>query len=106
METKDLLGRRLRELRKKKGLTLERLGETAGLDVKYLGGIERGRENPTVATLEKLAGALSVKVHQILSFEHEIHGERQLRRRITQILEKCDEKELQTIIRLVTAIKD
>ena len=106
MGTKELLGRRVRELRKARGLTLERLAEKANVDVKYLGNIERGKENPTVATLEKLAGALSVKVHQILTFEHELQGERLLRRRISQVLEKCDQKELQTILKVVNAIKD
>ena len=106
MDMKELLGRRVRDLRKKRGLTQERLAEVAGMDVKYLGGIERGKENPTVGTLEKLAGALSVKVRQILDFEHEVRGKRLLRRRITQILGKCNEKELQVIFRLVSAIKD
>ena len=106
MNTKELLGKRVRELRKKRGLTQEQLAEKANVDVKFLGNIERGTENPTVGTLQKLAGALAVKAHQILSFEHEIQGERLLRRRITQILDKCDEKELHTIFKLVSAIKD
>ena len=106
MDTKELLGRRVRELRKKRGLTQERLAEKATVDVKYLGSIERGTENPTIGTLEKLASALSVKVRQILDFEHEVQGKRLLRRRINQVLDKCDEKELQTILRLVSMIKD
>ena len=106
MDTKELLGRRLRTLRKTRGLTLERLAEKASVDEKYLGNIERGKENPTIATLEKLAGALSVKINQILTFEHETKGERSLRRRIMQILEKCDEEELQLILKLVNSIKE
>ncbi len=106
METKELLGRRIKELRRKRGLTQERLAERANLDVKYVGNIERGKENPTVATLERLAGALSVKMDQLLSFGHQIQGERQLRRRIIQILNKCDEKELQLILRMIGGIKD
>ncbi len=106
MNTKELLGRRLRDLRKRRGLTIERLAEMADVDVKYLGSIERGNENPTVATLEKLAGALSVKLHQILNFEHEATGKKLLRRRIMQILDKCDERELQTILKMVSAVKD
>lgn len=106
MDTKELLGKRVRELRKKRGLTQEQLAERANVDVKYLGNIERGRENPTIGTLEKLVNALSVKLHQILNFEHEVQGERLLRRRIVQILEKCDEKELRAILRLISAIKD
>jgi len=106
MDTKELLGKRVRELRTKRGLTQERLAELADMDVKYLGSIERGTENPTVGTLHKLADALSVKIHQLLSFEHNIQGEKLLRRRITQRLEKCDEKELQVILKLVGAIKE
>ncbi len=106
MNTKELLGKRVRELRKKRGLTQERLAEKANVDVKFLGNIERGKENPTVGTLEKIAGALSVRLHQILNYEHQLQGQRLLRRRITQILDKCDEKELRTILKLVSAIKD
>ena len=106
MDTKELLGRRVREIRKKRGLTQEQLAERASVDVKYLGNIERGHENPTVGILEKLAGALSVKIHQMLDFEHELQGVRPLRRRIQQILDRCDENELQTILKIVSAIKD
>jgi transcriptional regulator with XRE-family HTH domain len=106
MKIKELLGKRVRELRKKRGLTQEQLAEKANVDVKYLGNIERGKENPTIGILEKLAEALSVKLHQILDFEHELQGERLLRRHIAQILDRCDERELQRILRLVIAIKD
>ncbi len=106
MDSKDLLGRRIRDLRKRKRLTQERLAEMAGVDVKYLGGIERGTENPSIGILDRLAKGLSVKVHQILTFEHEILGERMLRRRIVQALDKCDETELQIILKLIIAIKE
>ena len=106
MDTKDLLGKRVRELRKKRKFTQEKLAELAGIDISYLGNIERGTENPTVATLEKLAAALSMKSYQILNFEHELQGEKSLRRRLAQILDKCDETELQLILKMVTAIKD
>ncbi len=106
MDTKKLLGRRLRDLRKKRGLTIERLAEIADVGEKYVGDIERGKENPTIGILEKLANAMSVKLHQLLTFDHEIQGKRLLRRRIIQVLDQCDEKELQTILRLVSAVKD
>lgn len=57
MNTRELLGRRLRDLRKKRGLTIERLAEIADVGEKYLGDIERGKENPTIGTLEKLVNA-------------------------------------------------
>jgi len=106
MNTKELVGRRLRELRKKRRLTQERLAEKASVDLKYLGSIERGSENPTIGTLEKLATALSVKVSQMLEFEHQLKGEISLRRRIGQMLDKCDEQELQIILKIINAIKN
>jgi transcriptional regulator with XRE-family HTH domain len=106
MDTRELLGKRVRELRKMRKLTQERLAELAGVDISYLGNIERGTENPTVATLEKLADALSIKPHQILNFEHVLQGEKALRRRLNQILDKCDENELQMILKMISAIKD
>lgn len=106
MDTKELLGKRVRELRTKRGLTQERLAEMADIDVKYLGSIERGTENPTIGTLQKLAEPLSVKIHQLLTVEHNVRGEKLLRKRIIQRLEECDEKELQVIVKLIGAIKE
>lgn len=106
MDAREQLGRRVRELRKKRGLTQERLAEAASVDVKYLGNIERGRENPTIGILEKLANTFSVRVSQILDFEHEVKGKRLLLRRVTQALDKCDEEELRIILRLIRSIKD
>ena len=47
MDTKQLVGERIKALRMKKGLTQEELAEVVGINPKYLSGIERGRENPT-----------------------------------------------------------
>lgn len=106
MTIRELLGRRLKDFRKRRKLTQEKLAELASVDVSYLGNIERGRENPTVETLEKLGSALGVQSYQILISEHELTGERPLRRRINQILEKCDQPELQLILKLIRAVKD
>src|SRR2546428_13843186 len=101
MDTKELLGRRVRELRQKRKLTQEKLAELAGVDISYLGNIERGTENPSLAILEKLSTALATKPHHILNFEHEMQGEKALRRRIVQVLDKCNESELQMILKFV-----
>lgn len=56
------LGARLRALRRARGFTQERLAERAGLSYKFVGEIERGQGNPTLATLVALAEALDVDV--------------------------------------------
>jgi transcriptional regulator with XRE-family HTH domain len=55
------LGRRLREIRLKKGLRQQDLQER-GMSYKYYQRIEEGKVNPTLRSLEKLAFALGVSV--------------------------------------------
>ena len=53
-----LFGQRVREERLAQGLTQEALGELCGLHWTYIGGIERGERNPTLAKVEQIAAAL------------------------------------------------
>ena len=55
-----LLGETLRRFRKDKGLTLEKLGEMAGLGRGQLSRIENGRQEATLSTLAKILGCLGV----------------------------------------------
>jgi transcriptional regulator with XRE-family HTH domain len=60
-------GKRLRELRNKRGLTQEKLSELAEIDYKYLQKIE-GKNPPNIKleTIEKLAKTLKVKPSELL----------------------------------------
>ena len=60
------LHERLRELRSERGLRLKDIAETAGISVPYLSDLERGRTNPSLDTLQTLAGAYSISVHDLL----------------------------------------
>jgi transcriptional regulator with XRE-family HTH domain len=50
----------VRRLRKERGLTQEQLALDAAIDLTYLGGIERGRRNPSVVVLGRVGEALGV----------------------------------------------
>jgi transcriptional regulator with XRE-family HTH domain len=60
MEWARIVGMNVRRLRRDRGLTQERLALDASIDLTYLGGIERGRRNPSVAVLGRLASVLGV----------------------------------------------
>ncbi|MGE0333841.1 MAG: helix-turn-helix domain-containing protein [Gammaproteobacteria bacterium] len=60
MDMRRLVGRNVRRIRIKKGLTQERFAEVSGFSQQYISGLEQGRRNPTVVTLYELASALGV----------------------------------------------
>lgn len=61
MRWEESVGRKVRTLRKAKGLSQEALAHDAGMAMRYLAGIERGEENPTLAILVRIAGALGIE---------------------------------------------
>ena len=55
-------GAHIRALRHERELSKEEVAHRAGLHVTYLSGIERGRRNPSLKNLRRIAGALDVPV--------------------------------------------
>ena len=60
------LGRAVRELRARRGLSQEELGFRAGLHRNYVGAIERGEINPTFRVLLKLERGLALPLSEII----------------------------------------
>lgn len=57
---KTLLGQRIREQRRKKGWTMDKLAEKADLSVNYVGDLERGVKTPSLDTFIRIVEALDV----------------------------------------------
>jgi transcriptional regulator with XRE-family HTH domain len=57
---------RIKELRERRGMTQEQLAREAGIGRSYLARLETARQDPTLSTLEKIAGALRVKVARLI----------------------------------------
>jgi transcriptional regulator with XRE-family HTH domain len=62
-----ILARNVGRLRRQKGLTQEELAFEAKIDLTYMGGIERGRRNPSLLVMVRIAKALSVPLPKLLS---------------------------------------
>ena len=60
MDMRKLVGRNVRRIRQKRGLTQEKFAEISGFSQQYLSSLENGRRNPTVVTIYELATALGV----------------------------------------------
>jgi transcriptional regulator with XRE-family HTH domain len=64
-ELQTAFGRRVRDLRKARGLSQEELAERAGLHRTYVGGIERGERNPSLVNIGQIVQALGVNVREL-----------------------------------------
>lgn len=59
------LGRKVQETRHRKNISQVELAEAIGLTPTYVGFIEQGVRNPSIATLDKIARALDVKLSEL-----------------------------------------
>jgi transcriptional regulator with XRE-family HTH domain len=62
-----ILGKNVRRLRQQKRLTQEKLAFEAEIDLTYIGGIERGKRNPSLLVMARIADALSVPLAKLLN---------------------------------------
>jgi len=68
MSSGKKLGENLRKWRLKKNMSQVDLATALGVDRAYISNIENGRMNPTLSTLEKIAGALGISSSELLKW--------------------------------------
>lgn len=62
------VGKKVREIRTSKGLSMEEVANEANIEYRQLGRIERGEVNTTLISLLKVSDALKVEVREFLHF--------------------------------------
>ncbi len=67
MNIKQKFGNKIKELRKQKGLSQEKLANLADIDRTYLPTIEKGERNVSIEVVEKLANALNVEIKDLFN---------------------------------------
>lgn len=70
MDTKKLLGKRIKELIKEKKLSQEKLAELIEVEPTTLSNIVTGRNYPLLSTLEKILEVLNVDFMDVFNFQH------------------------------------
>jgi transcriptional regulator with XRE-family HTH domain len=104
MEERTLVGRRIKTLRKTRGLSQEKLAELAETSPKYVSRIETGRENPTLDLFLRLAKGLTVDPYEIFQFEYEGERPRRLRKKLESLVAEVKEEDLPRMVRVLEAL--
>jgi len=61
-----IVGKNVRRFRQRADMTQEQLAFAAEIDLTYVGGIERGKRNPSVLVLVRIATALGAEPAELL----------------------------------------
>lgn len=63
----EVFGTSLRQIRREKGLSQERLAELTGLSTNFIGEMERGLKAPGLTVVVRLSVALGTSVQELLA---------------------------------------
>lgn len=100
---KELLGKRIRELRQAKHLSQQELAEKIGIDQRNLSNIECGNSFPS-KSLTRLAKALNIDLQELFDFEHYALDKISMIDYINKNLDSLSSSDLQTIYRLIKSM--
>ena len=70
MDIKKLLGKKIKEIRKSKNMTQEKLAESIGIEPASLSNIENGKYYPTAENLEKILKTLEIAPNELYHFDY------------------------------------
>jgi len=101
---KNAFGKKLKQIRKSKGLTQERLAELAGVHEKHISKLETGVYFPTYSTLNKVLKALDLSIEDTgLDFEKVSLNDNPFYTKSIQILNNATAPELEFYYNLLAA---
>jgi len=105
MDTKKLLGERIKELRKKKGFTQDKLSEIVEIDSKHLSRIECGSNFPSLELLNKISFTLEIEPQVLFSTSH-LKDKKTLLKEINNILEKENLENIRSFYKILVGLVD
>lgn len=67
------LGKNIRHYREQKGLSQDKLAESAGMSTVFISRIEQGKKSPSLESLIKIANAISATSDELLGYQVQNH---------------------------------
>lgn len=100
---KKLLGKRIRHIRKKNGLSQEEFAELISIDPNSVSRIECGVHYPSLDTLEKISAVLKVELRDLFIFNNKESAE-EMRDFLVQTAAEVGIDKLREVVRVVRKI--
>ena len=100
-DVKKMMGKQIKTLRQARGMSQEELSEKVSINSKYLSAIERGKANPTLDVLTRLADSLKVGVSDLFNYDLE---PKELAQLVAGLIAEGDEIKLRLAAKVRNAI--
>lgn len=104
-DVKRLIGNRIRELRKARGLSQEKLAHKSELHYTHIGAIERGEKNWSIDTLVKVVRGLDVEISQLFNFPISTADTRKVRKSLIEAINKSAPETVKIMSDLLIALE-
>ena len=100
----EIIGMRIREIRKSRKITQEKLAELSGVEPSNISHIERAATKLSLPTLINIANALGVTLDEIV-YHNLDHCEHISVKMIDELLSDCSPDELKALVEVIKTTK-
>lgn len=103
MDKKELLGKRIKELRKAKNFKQEFLAEKLGIEPRQLSKLETGKHYPSFETIIGLLEVFDITFEELLNFNH-LQDKKKVYAEIQAAISDLNEEQLRMTHKFLSAI--
>ena len=100
---KELLGKRIKELRKQKGYTQDYLAEKLKIEPRQLSKLETGKHYPSFETIIALLETFGITFEELISFEH-LNSANDIRKTLLKDIENIDDSKIQSVYKILRVL--
>lgn len=94
-----LFSKKLRTLRKKRKLTMEKLAELCDLTPNHIAKLEAAKSNPSFLSISKIAKALNVELKELFNFD-ELKDENFIKDEFEKLIKFSDSEHLRLLYKI------
>lgn len=102
---RQLFAKRLKEIRKSKGLTQEQVCDLTGIEISNYSKMETGKIAPSMPSLQRLINFAGFIPNELFEYKH-LDSEENLDKKILEILKNTNFSKKKTFYKILRALED
>ena len=104
-DDKKLFGARLKEIRKSKGLTQEKISEITGIELSNYSKIETGKVGPSLSSIKKIIELADIEPNELFNHSH-LDSEENLDAKIKAIYNSFNLRQKRQLYKIMRSLEE